>query len=110
LTPANSGGSLPSAEQATSLFGGISVLTTIDEASRNADMMTAAVSSSLRVLRMRPAGCAGWSSGSPLISGMTATPVSKPDSPRASFGNSTSTRASMVRPPVPRRAAGASSM
>ena len=27
---------------------------------------------------------------SPLINGMTATPVSKPDSPSASFGNSTS--------------------
>ena len=47
---------------------------------RNALMITAAVESSLRVLRMR---CA---SSSPSIRGMTATPVSKPESPRARPG------------------------
>ena len=42
--------------------------------------------SSLRVLRMRPAGRAGSSPGSPRTSGITATPVSKPERPRASLG------------------------
>ena len=53
-------------------------------------MITAAVSSSWRAPRMRPAGFCGVSSGSPSTSGITATPVSKPDSPSASFGNSSS--------------------
>ena len=47
-------------------------------------MMSAAVSSSFFVLRIRP----GRPSALPLTSGMTATPVSKPDSPRASLGKS----------------------
>ena len=51
-------------------------------------MISAAVGSSLRVLRMRPAGCSGVSVGSPWTSGMTATPVSKPDRPSASLGKS----------------------
>ncbi len=53
---------------------------------RKALMIKAAVASSLRVLRMRPTGLASGSFGSPLTSGMTATPVSKPESPSASFG------------------------
>ena len=53
-------------------------------------MIKAAVSSSVRVSRIRPAGRARVSSGSPAISGMTATPVSKPDSPSASLGNTRS--------------------
>jgi hypothetical protein len=38
-------------------------------------------------LRMRPDGCATVSVASPVTSGMTATPVSKPDKPSATFGN-----------------------
>jgi hypothetical protein len=49
-------------------------------------MMSAAVISSLRVLRMRPAGRAGSSPSAPRTSGMTATPVSNPERPRASLG------------------------
>ena len=49
-------------------------------------MMIAAVVSRRWAPRMRPAGYAGSSSGLPLICGMTATPVSKPERPRASFG------------------------
>ena len=51
-------------------------------------MITAAVVSSFLVLRMRPAGCAAVSSGSPSTSGITATPVSNPDRPSARRGNS----------------------
>jgi hypothetical protein len=49
-------------------------------------MMSAAVISSLRVFRIRPTGCASVSPGKPSTSGMTATPVSKPESPSASLG------------------------
>ena len=49
-------------------------------------MISAAVVSSLRASRIRPRGCAGVSPGSPRTCGITATPVSKPDSPSASFG------------------------
>ena len=58
-------------------------------------MISAAVVSSLRVLRIRPVGSAGVSPGSPLTSGITTTPVSKPDSPSASAGN-TSSEAPMI--------------
>ena len=51
-------------------------------------MMSAAVVRSLRVLRMRPSGALSVSPGSPRTIGMTATPVSNPDSPSASLGNS----------------------
>jgi hypothetical protein len=50
-------------------------------------MITAAVVSSLRVLRTRPAGCSGSSPASPRTRGITVTPVSKPEMPRASRGN-----------------------
>ncbi len=53
-------------------------------------MITAAVVSSLRVSRIRPVGFAQVSESSPLTCGITATPVSKPDMPRASFGNTSS--------------------
>ena len=53
-------------------------------------MMMAAVVSSLCAPRIRPTGWLGSSSGLPLICGMTATPVSKPERPRASFGNTSS--------------------
>ena len=55
-------------------------------------MIAAAVSSSFRVLATRPCGAPvrGWcplSRSPPSMSGMTETPVSKPLSPSASFGN-----------------------
>ena len=50
----------------------------MEEPSNRIDMMIAAVASSLRVLRMRHFGSAWLSSGDPLTSGITATPVSKP--------------------------------
>ena len=54
-------------------------------------MISAAVSSSLRVLRMRPARRVGRvAAARPCTSGITATPVSKPERPRASFGNRSS--------------------
>ena len=53
---------------------------------RNVLMITAAVSSSLRVPRMRPTGFSSVSSASPFTCGITATPVSNPDRPRASLG------------------------
>ena len=49
-------------------------------------MIRAAVVRSLCAPRIRPAGFASVSSGLPWICGMTATPVSKPESPRASLG------------------------
>ncbi len=56
-------------------------------ASRNTLMMRAAADRSFLVLRILPAGFSSVSDASPRTSGMTATPVSKPDSPSASFGN-----------------------
>lgn len=53
-------------------------------------MITAAVVSSRRVSRIRPAGFAYVSVGSPLTCGITATPVSKPDMPSASLGKTRS--------------------
>ena len=49
-------------------------------------MIDAATVSSLPVLRMRQTGWAGSSSGQPSTSGMTTTPVSKPERPSASRG------------------------
>lgn len=53
-------------------------------------MITAAVVSSLRVSRIRPVGFSYVSVGSPSTCGITATPVSKPDMPSASFGKTRS--------------------
>ena len=53
-------------------------------------MIRAAVVSSLRVSRIRPAGSRGVSVASPRTCGMTATPVSKPDMPSASLGKTSS--------------------
>ena len=53
-------------------------------------MMQAATVSSRLVLRIRPAGCSASSPGSPSTWLITATPVSKPDMPSASLGNSVS--------------------
>ena len=85
--------------------GGISVLVTSDEPSKEHRHDHAAVSSSLRVLRMRPRRLlAGRRPASPWISGMTATPVSKPLRPRASLGKSSSAdQATIVHQPVPGR-------
>ena len=49
-------------------------------------MMSAAVVSSLRALRIRPVGASWVSVGSPATSGMTTTPVSNPDRPSARAG------------------------
>ena len=62
-------------------------------------MVTAATVSSLRVLRMRPAGRSGSSSASPRTSGIMPTPVSNPESPSASSGNTTTAAASMENGP-----------
>ena len=64
----------------------MSVQVTSEDPSNMKDMMTAAVSSSLRVCSMRPVGRRGSSSACPLISGITATPVSKPLEPQCQFG------------------------
>lgn len=53
-------------------------------------MIAAAVVSSLRALRIRPMGLARVSVASPLTSGITTTPVSKPDRPSASAGKTSS--------------------
>ncbi len=81
--------------------GGISVAVTIAEPSKKIDMMPAAVASSIRVWRMRPWGFSGVSSGSPLISGITATPVSKPLRPSANLGNSNTLMATIASGPCP---------
>ena len=59
-------------------------------------MINAAVVSSLRVLRVRPRGRSGVSWGSPWTRGMTATPVSNPDRPRASLGKTIRATATMA--------------
>ncbi len=60
-------------------------------------MMRAAVVSSLWAPRIRPSGFFSVSVGSPLICGITATPVSKPDMPSASFGNSSRATPTMAK-------------
>ncbi|MCY1236597.1 hypothetical protein D9M72_492600 [compost metagenome] len=60
------------------------------DAMRNPLMIRAAVVRSLCAPRIRPSGFASVSSGLPWIWGMTATPVSKPDRPRASLGKTSS--------------------
>ena len=72
------------------------MLTTNDDPINPVDMMSAAVSRSLRVLRMRPAGFAGSSVASPRINGITATPVSNPLRPSASFGKIRKTTATSM--------------
>ena len=59
-------------------------------------MMSAATSSSFFVLRIRPSGRSSVSPGSPFTSGITATPVSKPERPSASFGNTIIAAASII--------------
>ena len=59
-------------------------------------MISAAVASSLFVLRILPIGFASVSPASPRTSGMTATPVSKPESPSASFGNRSRTKTTII--------------
>ena len=59
-------------------------------------MISAAASSSRRAPRIRPAGLASVSPGSPWTRGITATPVSKPERPSASLGNSSSETPAIV--------------
>ena len=59
-------------------------------------MITAALVSSRRVPRIRPAGRCSVSSASPSMCGMTATPVSKPDRPSASLGKTSSATATIM--------------
>jgi len=73
--------------RAENASAGISTAVTKLLVSSIALMISAAVRSSFFVFRMRPAGCCGVSVGSPCTSGITATPVSNPDNPSASFGN-----------------------
>lgn len=60
-------------------------------------MITAAVVSSFFVSRMRPAGRSSVSDASPLTCGITATPVSNPDRPSASFGKTSSATPTITR-------------
>ena len=69
-------------------LGGIIVAVTSALPMSSTLMMSAAVRSSLRVLAMRDRSSVASSSPSPATSGMTATPVSNPDRPSASLGNS----------------------
>ena len=59
-------------------------------------MMTAAVVSSFRAPSIRPAGFSSVSPARPRICGITATPVSKPDRPRASLGKTSSAMATTM--------------
>ena len=59
-------------------------------------MISAAVVSSRRVPGMRPAGSCSVSVGAPRTCGITATPVSNPDRPSASFGNTSSATATII--------------
>ncbi len=63
-----------------------SVVTRLDSTSAML-MMTAAVVRSLRAPAIRPSGRRSVSLGAPTICGITATPVSKPERPSASLGN-----------------------
>ncbi len=60
-------------------------------------MITAAVVSSFFAPRIRPAGFSSVSSASPWTCGMTATPVSNPERPSASFGNTTRAMAIIMK-------------
>ena len=74
---------------------------TTAEPSRYTDMIRAAVVNSSRALRIRPRGFSGVSSGPPLISGITATPVSKPLKPNASLGKNSTLIATIDKMPWP---------
>jgi hypothetical protein len=69
---------------------GMSAVVITLEVIRNTLIITAAVVSSRRVPRIRPSGSSSVSAGSPAICGITATPVSNPDRPNASLGNTNS--------------------
>lgn len=69
---------------------------TREKENRKPDMVTAAVVSSRWVPRIRPAGRSRVSCTPPLICGITATPVSNPDSPSASLGNTISASATAI--------------
>jgi hypothetical protein len=63
----------------------MSVVTTLLVTSRTLMIIAAAISSFF-VLRIRPPRCLCVSPGSPSMSGITATPVSKPERPSARRG------------------------
>ena len=71
------------------------------EVTRKTLMITAAVASIRWVPRMRPTGCCSSSPPGPARRApstwvITATPVSKPDMPSASFGNTRSETATII--------------
>lgn len=59
-------------------------------------MVSAAVSSSFLAPAMRSSGLASVSPGVCRICGITATPVSKPERPKASFGNTINAMAVII--------------
>ena len=63
---------------------------------RNTLISRAAHVSSFLVPRIRPAGRSSVSVRSPLTCGITATPVSKPESPRASCGKTIRATATII--------------
>ena len=63
---------------------------------RNTLMIAAAAASIRLAPRIRPAGLASVSPGSPCTCVITATPVSKPDMPSASFGNTRTDSATII--------------
>ncbi len=75
--------------------GGMSSAETVLLPRSSTLMINAADTSSRCAPRIRPAGLASVSSGSPSTSGITATPVSNPDRPSASFGKSSSDTAAI---------------
>jgi hypothetical protein len=93
---------LPFTGSSRSSSAGISVLVPVasDEPMRKHDMMSAATSSMCFVLRMRACSSEG-SASVPFTRWMWSTPVSKPESPSASFGNTRSEMPAATHGPVP---------
>lgn len=59
-------------------------------------MIAAAVVNRCLAPRMRPIGCSGVSPGPLLMSGITATPVSKPERPSANLGKTSNAMATIT--------------
>ena len=74
---------------------GISSVVTVADPISITLMIAAALVSSFLALRIRPAGLSGVSVSSPCTNGITTTPVSKPDRPSASAGNTSMAAATM---------------
>ena len=75
---------------------GISRVVTIDEQTRKTLMVRAAVSSNFLAPAMRPVGRFSVSPGLDRICGMTATPVSNPERPKANLGKTRSAMAIII--------------